>query len=83
LTDWLLERSELDDTEFSVLFAVHKLGARVRARGWISHTELKRSTNLDSAQLAATLRALRQRGFLGLRRHSVKADWARYCLIIQ
>lgn len=83
MTEWLLERSELDETEFSVLFAVHKLGARVRARGWISRSDLQRSTNLNSAQLTATLHALAERGFLGARRHPQKTDWARYRLIVQ
>jgi len=83
LTAWLLERHELTPNEFSLLFAIHKLGSRQRAAGWITRTELCRSTNLDQASLSATLRTLEEYGLLRIRRHSVKTGWARYVVVIE
>lgn len=82
LTDWLLERRELSADEFSVLFAVHKLGSRRRAAGWIARAELVRSTNLDQKRLSATVDALRQRGLLRARAHPRKHGWTRYMVVI-
>lgn len=83
VTDWLLEREDLDGTELSVLFGIHKLGSRPDRAGWIGHDELCRSTGLGAAELGGVLRRLRRRGLLGMMRHPVRSACARYLLIAQ
>lgn len=83
VTDWLLQRDDLDTTEFSVLFAIHKLRARRRAAGWIRHADLRRCTGLAPDALGRVLKVLRQRGLIWTAPHPVKAGCARYLLLVQ
>lgn len=83
VTDWLLQLDDLGATEFSVLFAIHKLRARRRQAGWIRRRELCRSASLDPAALARVLTTLRTRGLLWMANHPVKTGYARYFLIVQ
>ena len=83
VTAWLLQRNDLDADEFSVLFAIHKLRARRRQAGWITHGELGRSTGLAPAALARVRAVLCRRGLVWMARHPVKPGWARYCLIVR
>ncbi len=81
VSDWLLERDDLDDAEFSVLFGIHKLASRPGRSGWIGHGELCRSTGLGPVELAGVVSELRRRGLLGRVRHRVETGCARYLLI--
>jgi|GEM_PF-4888727 hypothetical protein len=83
VTAWLLQRDDLDTTEFHVLFAIHKLRARRRQAGWITHGDLCRSTSLAPAALGRVLKALRERGLVWMAPHPVKTRYARYLLIVQ
>lgn len=83
VTDWLLQRDDLDTTEFSVLFAIHKLRARRRAAGWIGHADLRRCTGLAPDALGRVLTVLRQRGLIWMAPHPVKTGCARYLLLVQ
>lgn len=83
VTDWLLQRSDLDRTEFGVLFAIHKLRARRRAAGWIAHTDLRRCTGLAPDALGRVLTLLRRRGLIWVAPHPVKTDCARYLLVVE
>ena len=82
VTDWLLQRDDLDTTEFSVLFAIHKLRARPRAAGWIGHADLRRCTGLAPEALGRALTLLRQRGLIWMAPHPVKTGYARYLLLV-
>lgn len=83
VTDWLLQRDDLDTTEFSVLFAIHKLRARRRSAGWIGHAELRRCTGLAPDAVGRVLTVLRHRGFIWMAPHPVKSGYARYLLVVQ
>lgn len=83
VTDWLLQRDDLAATEFSVLFAIHKLRARRQGAGWVRRTDLCRSTRLDPAALGRVLSDLRARGLVWIAHHPVKTGYARYLLIVQ
>lgn len=83
VTDWLLQRDDLGATEFSVLFAIHKLRARRQGAGWVRHADLCRSTSLAPAALGRVLKDLRARGLIGIAHHPVKTGYARYLLIVQ
>lgn len=83
VTDWLLQRDDLDTTEFGVLFAIHKLRARRRQAGWIAQGELCRSTSLAPVALNCVLKTLRERGLVWMANHPVKAGYARYMLIVR
>lgn len=83
VTDWLLQRDDLDTTEFSVLFAIHKLRARRRAAGWIGHADLRRCTGLAPDALGRVLTGLRRRGLIWMARHPVKTGYARYAVLVQ
>lgn len=82
VTDWLLQRENLDTTEFSVLFAIHKLRARPRAAGWIGHADLRRCTGLAPEALGRALTVLRHRGLIWTAPHPVKTGCARYFLLV-
>ncbi len=83
VTDWLLQREDLDTTEFSVLFAIHKLRARRRAAGWIGQAELRRCAGLAPDVLGRVLTVLRQRGLVWIAPHPVKTGYARYLVVVQ
>ena len=83
VTDWLLERTDLDAADFRTLFAIHKLRARPGRAGWIGHAELCRSTGLAAPAVGRAIEDLCRRGLLGMVRHPVKAGHARYMLIVQ
>ncbi len=83
VTEWLLQREDLDTTEFSVLFAIHKLRARRRAAGWIGHGDLRRCTGLSPDALGRVLTVFRQRGLIWMAPHPVKTGYARYLLLVQ
>lgn len=83
VTDWLLQRDDIDTTELSVLFAIHKLRARRRAAGWIGHADLRRCTGLAPDALGRVTKALRQRGLIWTAPHPVKTGYARYLLLVQ
>ncbi len=83
VTEWLLQREDLDTTEFSVLFAIHKLRARRRAAGWIGHADLRRCTGLAPDALGRVLSVLRERGLIWMAPHPVKTGYARYLLLVQ
>ncbi|MEF8833365.1 MAG: MarR family winged helix-turn-helix transcriptional regulator [Halofilum sp. (in: g-proteobacteria)] len=83
VTAWLLQRDDLDTTEFHVLFAIHKLRARRGKAGWITHGDLCRSTSLAPAALGRVLKVLRERGLVWMAPHPVKTRYARYLLIVQ
>lgn len=82
VTEWLLQREDLDTTEFSVLFAIHKLRARRRAAGWIAHADLRRCTGLAPDALGRVLTVLRRRGLIWMAPHPVKTGYARYMLLV-
>ena len=82
VTDWLLQRNDLGDTEFTVLFAIHKLSARRRHGGWVAHGDLCRSAGLAPSALGRILESLRRRGLLGMMHHPAKTGWARYLLFV-
>lgn len=83
LTVWLLEQSDLSDEEFSLAYAIHKLGSRRRTRGWITCGELARGARLDPQALSAVRASLERRGLLQTRRHARKCGWLRCVLVIQ
>lgn len=83
VTDWLLQREDLDTTEFNVLFAIHNLRTRRRAAGWIGHADLRRCTGLAPDALGRVLAVLRQRGLIWMAPHPVKTGYARYLLLVQ
>lgn len=83
VTDWLLQRDDLDTNEFSALFAIHKLRTRRRAAGWIGHADLRRCTGLAPDALGRVLTVLRRRGLIWMAPHPVKTGYARYLLLVQ
>lgn len=82
VTEWLLEQSQLDATEFALLFAIHQLNARLPRSPWIGRTRLCRSAGLNQVSLTRVLNELRQRGLVGMSRHPRDPTRACYRLII-
>jgi hypothetical protein len=83
VTDWLLQRDDLANHEFNVLFAIHKLRARPRAGGWVDQATLCRCAGLAPVALGCILKALRRRGLIWSAPHPVKAGYSRYLLLVQ